>query len=612
MRLRARILLASALVILVPLAVLAVGVRREMARRLTEQYTRRVDALAGVIDSDLVGRGDAIAERLSALGAEIAADNRFRLAALDAQGAERGYLLDYAGREMRLLGLSMLQIQDADGRILSSGHFRNEFDRVDPALPRLLEKVRPRGTVFHAAREGVIRVFGTALVEARRPEGNFLALARVDSLRVGAKRITLVGGVAVDSTFLAGLSRDRDLAVSLVTPEIAAAEGAASPAASPDKPPAPAADEAIVRIVEIPFIPSEHRSESEALSTARFVVSHGRAPLRELLGRLDRWLALLMAATAGGTLALALWLSVQISRPIDALARKTSRIDLDSLDADFSSRRADEVGVLSRFLAEMTARLRRSAEALREAERRATLGEMARQVNHDIRNAMTPIRNVVRHLGQVARETPDRMGGVFLERQATIESSLAYLEELAANYARLSPLPRREPLDLNAVVRQVASGTSGLGERGEMTLSLELADGLPPVLADPVGLRRVLENLLRNARESLGGRPGGVTIATEGAAEPDGARVVRLFVRDAGRGMSREEAARIFEHFYTTKKEGTGLGLSIVKRLVADFEGNVRVESEPGRGTTFTVTLPAAGARSRAAATRADGSEAGR
>src|SRR5438046_6853889 len=103
---------------------------------------------------------------------------------------------------MQLAGLSLLQIQDETGRIVSSGHFRNEYDQSDPALPRLL-----------AAAPA-----GTALVEARGAEAPFLALARVDSLRLGGRRFTLVGGVAVDSSFLARLTPDSELTVAIALP----------------------------------------------------------------------------------------------------------------------------------------------------------------------------------------------------------------------------------------------------------------------------------------------------------------------------------------------------------------------------------------------------------
>jgi signal transduction histidine kinase len=120
-----------------------------------------------------------------------------------------------------------------------------------------------------------------------------------------------------------------------------------------------------------------------------------------------------------------------------------------------------------------------------------------------------------------------------------------------------------------------------------------LAAGLPRVAGDDVVLRRIAENLVANAIESLDSRGGGVTVRTElaGTAERPSAKLV---VSDTGRGMTRAELERAFDDFYTTKAEGTGLGLSIARRLVQDLGGTLRVETEPGTGSTFTVELPAA------------------
>src|SRR5256885_13605659 len=148
-----------------------------------------------MIRADLSRDSAGMAGRLDALKNAIAADNRFRLAAL--QGTDRAYLLDYAGGAMRFAGLSMLQIQDDQGRIVSSGHFRNEYDRPEPALPRTL-----------AAAQG-----GVALVEARTPEAPLLTLARLDSLRLGGRRLSLVGGIALDSAYFPGLTPDSQLPV---------------------------------------------------------------------------------------------------------------------------------------------------------------------------------------------------------------------------------------------------------------------------------------------------------------------------------------------------------------------------------------------------------------
>jgi signal transduction histidine kinase len=128
-------------------------------------------------------------------------------------------------------------------------------------------------------------------------------------------------------------------------------------------------------------------------------------------------------------------------------------------------------------------------------------------------------------------------------------------------------------------------------------LRLRLDDGVPTVAADPVVLRRVLDNLVSNALDSLEGGRGTVTISA--AATQDG---VRITVADTGCGMTREQLARAVDDFYTTKPHGTGLGLSIVRRLVTDLHGVLRIDTEPGAGTTVTITLPSHASAHRAPA----------
>src|SRR5437763_15958647 len=103
----------------------------------------------------------------------------------------------------------------------------------------------------------------------------------------------------------------------------------------------------------------------------------------------------------------------------------------------------------------MPERLRAGATKLREAQRRVAVGDLARQVNHDIKNGLTPIRNVLRHFNETAATEPDRLSAVFRERQGTIEASIAYLENLAGNYARLYPAPAQEACDLPHVTREI-------------------------------------------------------------------------------------------------------------------------------------------------------------
>jgi signal transduction histidine kinase len=112
------------------------------------------------------------------------------------------------------------------------------------------------------------------------------------------------------------------------------------------------------------------------------------------------------------------------------------------------------------------------------------------------------------------------------------------------------------------------------------------------VVGDPVGFRRILENLIANAVESLQSNPGRVSISTEVVERGDESPSIRVTVEDTGCGMSKEETGRIFNDFYTTKEGGTGLGLSIVRRLVMDVQGTIAVESELGKGTRMIIDIP--------------------
>src|ERR1043166_7058348 len=122
---RSRVALALTAGAIIPLALLGLGVRREMASRLDAQAERRVAALVGVLRNDLDAQTTALKRRLRSLAAGLQADTRFRLAM---RGGDRRWLLDWAGEAMTTSGLAALRVQDEEGRVLSSGHFRNEFD----------------------------------------------------------------------------------------------------------------------------------------------------------------------------------------------------------------------------------------------------------------------------------------------------------------------------------------------------------------------------------------------------------------------------------------------------------------------------------------------------
>jgi signal transduction histidine kinase len=578
MSFRTRLLAGFFLVVLAPFILLAVMIPREMTKRLATQYRAAVSETGERVRSALDQESERIASRLGAVAAGLRDEPLVRRA-LVSSAADRGDLLDYSEAALLRTGLDMLQIQNDSGRILSSGHFRNEFDRVDHVLPGALS----------AASDNL------AMVRVRTPRGAMLALVRSDTTEVGGRVLSVTGGVAVAGDYMRNLASGGSpaLSVTLSVPDgigsVPTEAGASSTATAQSAAGASAvARSGISDSVGVPFI--DATGDSAWVGTAGFVVTHSTAELVALVSEVRAWIlgALLLATAAA--FAAALWLSSRLSHPLEELAAESARVDLEQPRADFAGAgRDDEIGTLARRLGTMVDRLRGSAAMLRDAERRATLGEMARQVTHDIKNGLTPIRNVVRHLAQVAREQPSELASLYVGRQQTLESSIEYLDALARNYARLSTRPSAPlPCDVRAVIDEVFN--TARVRAGETSLRSQYAAGLQNVLADRMTLRRILENLVGNALDAVGGKAGDVVVSAAPFGA-HGARMVRITVADSGSGMTEEELRRAFDDFYTTRPGGTGLGLSVVRRLVADMSGTLRIETEPGRGTQVIVDL---------------------
>jgi len=577
---RWRIFLAAVALSVLPLGGLSWVLRERLMAQYEREFTARAGAQLAAAIASLQLDGQRLLDALDGITTALVDDNQLRLAIFGGRDDLLPHLRAVAGEAMLLSGLHVLQLQDAEGTILSSGHYRNEFGRREPELPALLARSTWSSTV--AMRTGL------AIVRDRLPDGDLLALEVVRPFTLAGRTFQLVGGARVAYPLVAGAADD-PVALDIVSatgPEIDAAwyqqrlPGFADWADTRRLVSALASRGFLVETASVPLIADGRLGE------ATLVARVDTAPLRRALRELELTVAATLAVALVGAFLLAAWLSARLAQPLRDLAARAARIDLDRPAAEFASTRRDEVGQLARVLDAMVARLREDARRLADLEHRATLGEVARQVNHDLRNGITPVRNVLRHLGETAAAQPGRLTAVFAERRATLEQSLAYLEELAGRYARLAPEQRRQVCDLAAIAREAAAVVPGAEVRADLDA--------PPVVADPIALRRILDNLLRNAREALPAQGGAITVTVARRDDPDlGPRCV-LAVRDQGAGMTAEVAARIGEDFFTTKPGGTGLGLSNVRRLAGDAGGRLEVDSAPGRGTTVTITFPAA------------------
>ena len=233
---------------------------------------------------------------------------------------------------------------------------------------------------------------------------------------------------------------------------------------------------------------------------------------------------------------------------------------------------------------------RRSVEAqLRQAQKMEAVGELAGGIAHDFNNMLTVISGYSEMLlNKLGPEDPHRRH--IEEIQKASKRSFSITSQLLA-FSRKQVL-RTTAVDLNALV----SNSSRMLQRliGEdIRMSLELMEGLGAILADAGQMEQVLTNLVVNARDAM---PGGGTITIRTADTPAGDLGLRVLlqVSDTGAGMTPEIQARIFEPFFTTKEvgKGTGLGLAMVYGTMKQSGGEVQVASQPGAGTTFTLSFP--------------------
>ena len=176
------------------------------------------------------------------------------------------------------------------------------------------------------------------------------------------------------------------------------------------------------------------------------------------------------------------------------------------------------------------------------------------------------------------------------ELLAAVTREVDRLTGVTEQYLRMArpPPTSLEPTDVTEVLASVLDFSREELERAGVEVVRELPPDTPRALADEGQLRQVFLNLLRNAREAmLGG--GRLTIATRPLEHE-----VEVTLRDTGRGMTEAVRARIFEPFFSTKEDGTGLGLAVCQQILKSHGGALSCESEPGRGTTFSVRLPRA------------------
>ncbi len=275
-------------------------------------------------------------------------------------------------------------------------------------------------------------------------------------------------------------------------------------------------------------------------------------------------------------------------RPIDRLIRGTRRVAEGRYDERVDVGGHDEIGKLAEAFNTMSASLAQREVELLKMERLATVGRMAAQVAHEIRNPLNALSLNAELLGDDLDRLDEPHRAEARETLTQLQEEIERLAQITETYLSLArlPSPEREPGDLGEAVRRVAGFVGDELAGAGVRLELEIDGGLPEVALDDNQMRQALLNLLRNAIEA---QPdgGAVFIAVRAAGG-----VVELEIRDRGGGVPEELRDTIFDPFVTTKERGTGLGLAITRQIIEGHNGSIVCHGAPGGGTVFRIRLP--------------------
>ncbi len=275
-------------------------------------------------------------------------------------------------------------------------------------------------------------------------------------------------------------------------------------------------------------------------------------------------------------------LSRNLSRPLQEIVGWTARIGRgEPLPTTPPRRGAPEFEVLRGRMREMAGELELGRARALEAERAAALRESARQVAHELKNPLTPIRFAVERL---RRDAPPELA----ETVDVLAIESQRLEAMAKSFAQFGRLPEgpRAEVDVGELARYTARATIPPDLGG----NVDVADDVPMVHGHHDALARALSNVMLNAVDAC--KAGGTVSVRVRRTAIDGRDSVEVAVSDTGCGIPREQLMRIWDPYVTSKPGGTGLGLAIARQTVLAHDGRVAAESEVGTGTEIRFVLP--------------------
>jgi signal transduction histidine kinase len=284
---------------------------------------------------------------------------------------------------------------------------------------------------------------------------------------------------------------------------------------------------------------------------------------------------------------IALFITNRITRSFSVISDKMKEVTLGRTNEEIEWNKEDEIGELIRQYNKMVRQLEDSASALAKSEREGAWREMARQVAHEIKNPLTPMKLSIQYLQKAIQNNQPNVKELTTNVASTLIEQIDHLSKIAADFSQFANIgtKRLEVVDLHNVIGSLLDlySTNPKVQLEWKALSQELI-----MHVDKTHMNRLFTNLLTNAVDACSERNKCVVTISEKIVSDD----VVISITDNGDGIPAEMRSKIFTPNFTTKTSGTGLGLAMCKGIVEQAGGHIWFETKEGEGTTFFVQLP--------------------
>ncbi len=285
---------------------------------------------------------------------------------------------------------------------------------------------------------------------------------------------------------------------------------------------------------------------------------------------------------------IAVFMANTITMPLKLLQQKFSHISLSEKNEAIHYKGNDEIGSLVKEYNLMVSKLQDSVELLSKSERELAWREMAKQIAHEIKNPLTPMKLNIQHLARTVEENPEEIKKQVQKISSVLIEQIDNLSSIATEFSNFAKMPqtKSEIFDLEKKLKNAIELFTDY-ERCILSLKMESLEPLF-VLADREQISRVFINLIKNAIQAIPiNSKGRIDIKIEKIKNK-----ALVSIRDNGKGIPEEIRGKLFYPNFTTKTSGMGLGLAIVKGIIQDVGGEIYFETKLGKGSVFYVELP--------------------